>query len=345
MASLPNGCSTPLVVEPFFYQTAWFIGLVALSLTLGAWSGIRARTRRLQVKSRELERLVAQRTAELRASNQEIQRQLKVLDEQAHEIASTNKDLEKRNAQLEELDKEKNEILGIVAHDLKNPISAVRGLADLIQTGFVEGEQTQEIAAQIAQTSDRMLELVKNLLDVSRLEQGAMEFHVVAFNVAPFVENSVWQYMAAAEAKDIRLRFESEESFGEPMILADEQALMQILDNLISNAVKYSPRGKSVTARVKALAESVRIEVQDEGPGITPEEMPLLFGKFARLSARPTGGEHSTGLGLSIVKKLVEAMNGRVWCESEPNKGARFIVEFPRHAANSKELSPREKGV
>jgi signal transduction histidine kinase len=104
---------------------------------------------------------------------------------------------------------------------------------------------------------------------------------------------------------------------------------MQVLDNIISNAVKYSPHRKNIFIRLKSSSEAVRIEIQDEGPGISPDDMQKLFGKFARLSARPTGGEHSTGLGLSIVKKMVEAMNGRVWCESELGKGATFIVELP----------------
>jgi signal transduction histidine kinase len=101
------------------------------------------------------------------------------------------------------------------------------------------------------------------------------------------------------------------------------------LSNIISNAVKYSPHGKNVYVRMKASNEEIRIEVQDEGPGISADDMKKLFGKFARLSARPTGGEHSTGLGLSIVKKMVEAMNGKVWCESEVGKGATFIVDLP----------------
>ena len=104
---------------------------------------------------------------------------------------------------------------------------------------------------------------------------------------------------------------------------------MQVLENLVSNAVKYSPPGKNIFVRLKRHAEAVRVEVQDEGPGLSAEDQKKLFGKFARLSAKPTGGEHSTGLGLSIVKKMVEAMNGRVWCESELGRGATFIVEFP----------------
>jgi signal transduction histidine kinase len=113
------------------------------------------------------------------------------------------------------------------------------------------------------------------------------------------------------------------------VIWADRIALREVMENLLSNAIKYSPLHKRVFVRVQRHISRVRIEVRDEGPGIQAAEMSQLFGKFARLSTKPTGGEHSTGLGLNIVKKLVEAMNGRVWCESEFGKGATFIVELP----------------
>jgi signal transduction histidine kinase len=98
--------------------------------------------------------------------------------------------------------------------------------------------------------------------------------------------------------------------------------MVQVMENLLSNAVKYSPPGKPIHVRLRKLPDSVRFEVQDEGPGLSAEDQKQLFGKFARLSAKPTGGESATGLGLSIVKRMVEGMSGKVWCESEPGKGA-----------------------
>jgi signal transduction histidine kinase len=139
------------------------------------------------------------------------------------------------------------------------------------------------------------------------------------------------QYEQQAKSKNIHIFVHNTATVS--TVLADEQAVIQVLDNLISNAVKYSPHGKQVFVRVLRNAQNVRVEVQDEGEGISEADMTKLFGKFARLSARPTGGEHSTGLGLSIVKKMVEAMNGRVWCESELGKGATFIVKLPSVSA------------
>ena len=231
--------------------------------------------------------------------------------------------------------------MSIVAHDLKNPIGAVRSMAELIAA-----EQTlkpQMVAENIINTANRMLGLVGNLLDLNRLESGAKVYHCVEIDVAPFIDTTMWQYRHAAEVKNITFHYSAEAPH--TLAIADEQAILQIVDNLISNAVKYSPQGKNVFIRIKngtsgasqtdsrkqvsSGQAAIRIEVQDEGEGISHEDMKRLFGKFARLSAQPTGGEHSTGLGLSIVKKMVEAMEGRVWCESEPGHGAMFVVELP----------------
>jgi signal transduction histidine kinase len=162
---------------------------------------------------------------------------------------------------------------------------------------------------------------------MKRMEEGSLKLILSPKSVAPIVEAVVQQYTKRAEAKSITLHFSNEAAEG--VALVEEQTMVQIFDNLVSNAVKYSPHGQQVWVRFKAFDNTVRVEIQDEGPGISAEDRAKLFGKFVRLSAQPTGGEHSTGLGLSIVKKLVEAMNGRVWCESELGKGVTFVVELP----------------
>lgn len=116
---------------------------------------------------------------------------------------------------------------------------------------------------------------------------------------------------------------------GPEIIRQDPNLTVQILENLISNAVRCSPPGRDIHVRLKQSVESVRCEVKDEGPGLSTADQKKLFGKFARLSAMPKGGEHSTGLGLSVVTKMVEAIHGRVWCENELGHGATFLVEFP----------------
>ncbi|MBD1207684.1 MAG: sensor histidine kinase [Ignavibacteria bacterium] len=289
---------------------------------------------------------------ELSSANKEITRQQSEIMQQAAEIQEMNAQvtelnisLQQQNHDLAEANREKNEIMGIVAHDLKNPIGGVRGMAELIESVFADDRtQTTNAARQIIQTSERMLELVSKLLDINKLESGEFAMDCYAFDIVPIISMIIEQYAAPAVAKNITFHTELPAT-SRSIVFANEQAVMQALENIISNAVKYSPHGKNVYVRVKNVVASlpneadgsaannassfVRVEVEDEGPGFTEEDKTKLFGKFARLSAQPTGGEHSTGLGLSIVKRMVEAMSGRVWCESEAGKGATFIVQLP----------------
>jgi signal transduction histidine kinase len=174
-----------------------------------------------------------------------------------------------------------------------------------------------------------MLELVNNVLDANAIESGKMQLSLAVFEAAPIVEMLVGEYIQKAVEKGISLHFADLTNGETTQIQVDESAFTQVIENILSNAVKYSPYDKNVWIRVQRNEAWITIEIQDEGPGFTSEDKEKLFGKFARLSAKPTGGEHSTGLGLSIVKKLVELMNGTVRCQSESGKGATFVVEFP----------------
>jgi signal transduction histidine kinase len=297
-------------------------------------------------------------------TNAEILRQQGLLEHQAQEIEVTNTALSENNIELAganerltALNTEKDEIMSIVAHDLKNPISAVTGFTDILRDPELPEADKNAILDQLGLIGNRMLELVKNVLDSYRMESGGIELRIVALDVTPVIAMTVEMYRERAAAKDITLHWSNPPKMN-TIALVDEQIFNQVLDNILSNAVKYSPLGKNVYVRLRhsSLAigqeeghssfvigylsndntnspmtnsQFLRIEVEDEGLGISGEDMKKLFGKFARLTARPTGGEHSTGLGLSIVKKMVEAMNGRVWCESELGKGATFIVELP----------------
>ena len=250
-------------------------------------------------------------------------------------LAEKNK-TEDLNAQLRASNSEKSEILGVVAHDLQNPLTSIM-LSGEILTDLVAKrhyDSVPRVVDNINVVAVQMLEIVRNLLNVNLLESGVLTLRQETFDIAPILHRAIEQYAPAARAKNITLQLRAEEAH--TMVLADSQAVARVLDNLLSNAIKYSPQKKNVYVRLQAAQNAVRVEVQDEGAGISPEDMKKLFVKFARLSAVPTGGEHSTGLGLSIVKKMVEAMNGRVWCESGVgdglSSGATFIVELPAAA-------------
>jgi signal transduction histidine kinase len=237
-------------------------------------------------------------------------------------------ELSRSNAQLRELDAEKNEILDLAAHDLKSPLNAIMGFARLIVTkDSASAERVKEDADEILQASTQMYHLVSDLLDLQAIEQGHFFLGKETVALADLAEASLNSHRPIAEAKQIAVELQRP---AEPAVIeADRGAMLQVLNNLVSNAIKFSPLGRKVIVRVKASGGESVLEVQDEGPGISPEDRAQLFGKFARLSARPTAGESSTGLGLSIVKRLVESMGGTVHCRSNPGEGATFSVHFP----------------
>lgn len=325
-----QGTSLHVIIHPHWWQTLWAksIGILALGVIILA--GYKWRIRRVEERSKELEQTIGERTSALSMSNREITRQ---------------------NDSLMQLNQEKNEFLGIAAHDLKNPLTAIMMSSSIVKQYHTKmtSEEVVEQMEHILITAKRMKETILNLLDINSIESGRFKFSNIPMNIVEVVNDVVEGYYLRAKDKEISLHFNTETD--EMMTFADRNAFMQVMENLISNAIKYSPLGKNVYVTIIGSATDgmaalftreeatlehipmqqahVRIEIQDEGPGLSADDKQKLFGKFAKLSAKPTRGEHSTGLGLSIVKKIVEAMNGKVWCESELGNGATFIVELP----------------
>jgi signal transduction histidine kinase len=281
--------------------------------------------RRIRERTHDLQ----QSNLELREANRHIHHQNRILGEQASEIELVNSELQEINERLKAANQEKNEFLGIAAHDLKNPLSGIKMLSKILQeqSDSLTPEDIRDMTGEILLSSARMFDLITNLLDVNALETGGVVLKPNHFDVDELLSAIGESYQDAARTKSITIHHTPPH---EPLVVyADMTATRQVLDNLISNAVKYSPHGKSVHLMGYALGDAAVVSVRDEGPGLTDDDKRQLFGKFTRLSARPTGGEHSTGLGLSIVKTLVDRMGGRVRCESEQGKGATFVVELP----------------
>ena len=244
----------------------------------------------------------------------------------------TNKSLSEKNqqiqAQISELNAlhmEKNEMIGIVAHDLKNPLTGALTVSELLSREKTTEEQ-KEYLSFIKKSLFRMNSLVSKILEIKVLESSSFQPKYSLVDVKEVVGQVISAYNIQSENKKIQIVTDVDEVVAS----LDKSLIVQIIDNLLSNAIKFSDPHTKVSVSLKDENKAIRFEIADEGPGIREEDKPLLFQKFQKLHAQPTGGESSTGLGLSIVKKYVEAMQGRVWCESESGKGARFIVEFKK---------------
>lgn len=236
-------------------------------------------------------------------------------------------DLKERTIELERLNDEKNQFLGIASHDLKNPLGNILMLSQLMKTTASEGAQFDEFMAILERSAKKMLSIIDNLLDVNRIESGKLQVEQKNTRLDELIQQTVDAFATAAKAKQIQVQVSFED--GDVMIHTDPMLLSQVLDNLLSNAIKYSPPSSVVTMTLRQAADNVHVVVADNGPGFSPQDQERLYHKFARLTAQPTGGEHSTGLGLSIVKRLVEAIGGEISLESVLGKGSRFTVTLP----------------
>jgi signal transduction histidine kinase len=223
----------------------------------------------------------------------------------------------------------KNQFIEMTIHDLKNPLNVVSGMAQLMKMELDSESEHYEYLGLIEDSSSLMLNLVNELLNAARIESGKLTLKKEERSIVQLLEQSIEKNNASAAMKDQMIRFSSdvEATF---MVPFDILRMLEVVDNLISNAIKYSPKGKDIEIKVvHQTPTTIRIIVKDNGPGLTEEDKSKIFGKFQRLSAQPTGDETSTGLGLSIVKQLVDLHEGTIWVESTHGNGASFIVELP----------------
>ena len=235
--------------------------------------------------------------------------------------------------QLRQLAEDKDELLGILAHDLKNHLGGMNMSAELLRNRIehFHDERLTLLSENILRSGTQLLSFLKEFLANSSADNFFTP-KLDAVNLVGIAATVVQRYQETAQRKQLEIQTDFPD--GAVIVPADAMALEQALDNLLSNAVKFSPPGKIIFVKIR-LTGGNRIEclVRDEGPGFSAEDKARMFRRYGRLSARPTGGEPSTGLGLSIVRKLVQAMNGELLCESNPGQGATFTICLPRPAS------------
>ena len=220
-----------------------------------------------------------------------------------------------------------NQLLNIAAHDLKNPLTTISVWAELAEDSKDDPAQVEMMCEKIKQAGKKMERLINDLLESARKEAGKIQLRFAVTDLAAIVEKVVSTNQVLANKKKLKLHLDI---LHRPKVNADEEKLTEIADNLINNAIKYSPGNKNIMVTVSEKNGQGILQVQDEGQGLTEDDKINLFQRFVTLSARPTGGETSSGLGLSIVKSLVEAHRGDIKVKSDgKDKGALFIVELP----------------
>jgi signal transduction histidine kinase len=250
---------------------------------------------------------------------QDLEDQNKILEEQKTTIAA-------QSEKLEILIEDKDQIIRILAHDLKNPLANITTISNILKEEK-EIDQQKKFIAMIEQVSSKAQGLVNDVLEMAILEQGGIKLKNEEIEVNKAITEAMDSIVESAKRKNINVLFEN----GKELIKvkANKTYLHLIFENLISNAIKFSEPKTEVRISISTSNNHVQVRVMDEGPGILPDEESLLFEKFSKLSARPTDNESSTGLGLSLVKYYAEHIGGSVSYDSEASKGATFVLDLP----------------
>lgn len=261
------------------------------------------------------------------------------LNDLVRKIERQRKKLAAKNDKLEELSRENNGLIGIVAHDLRSPLNSITGITNLLPLlGTINPEQS-DLLKRIGKLCDSSNTLIADLLELSHSEFTS-DITVTKFDAEMFVRELIENYHEQASRKSLQLI--GQFNLHEPVTLdTDQLYLTRILDNIVTNAIKFSPADKIITITVQSLPDNkIEFMIQDEGPGFAREDLPHLFKKFKKLSARPTGGEHSTGLGLSIVKVLVEKLEGTIDVKNAIPTGACITITLPTTLQQEEQPQP-----
>jgi signal transduction histidine kinase len=249
-----------------------------------------------------------------------------------NQLVNLQRELAKQNAELKRLDELKNRFLGTAAHELRSPLAIIWSYSDFLMHEISDllSEEHLEFLSIIQSSSEFMLQMVDDLLDVSVIESGRLELAPQPTDLCTLIERNVVLNRVLAEKKQIQLTFRAAGDL--PLLLLDAAKIEQVLNNLISNAVKFSHPGSVVEIRITKDRDRAMVTVQDQGQGIPADEVENLFRWFGKTSVRGTEGESSSGLGLAIAQKIVLGHHGTIWVDSEVGTGSTFYVSLPLKA-------------
>lgn len=253
----------------------------------------------------------------------------KELQESNEKLMAAQRELRDKNAELKKVNEQKDQFLGMAAHDLRNPLGHISTVAEILMEDLADEitEQQMQLLGITQTSSQFMLDLVNDLLDISKIESGKLDLRLKDVDIVSLIQNNVDRNKSLADNKDIALVLNLTD---EPlMTTVDVNKIEQVLNNLISNAVKFSYPETTVTISLSEEDGKAHLLVADEGQGIPEDELGKLFQPFERTSVSSTAGEKSTGLGLVIVRKIIEGHQGKIWVESVVGEGTTFHITLP----------------
>lgn len=251
-----------------------------------------------------------------------------------NELTTAQRELAKKNVELARLNEQKNQFLGIAAHDLRNPLEVIQTYSEFLleDAAAVLSEEQVDFINKIFSSSAFMLNLVNDFLDYSRIEVGRLDLDLAPVELPQLTERVIDRSRLFADKKRVEIVFERAENL--PRMLLDESKIEQVLDNLIGNAIKFSPAETCIKIVLATRGTKIVLSVKDDGPGIEKSDAETLFAPFVKGRAKPTGGEKSTGLGLAIVKRIVEGHGGEISVETGIGRGSTFYVSLPLKKIN-----------
>lgn len=263
----------------------------------------------------DLERKVKERTLELQKANKK--------------LSETNIELVELNKKISEANKLKSQFLANITHELRTPLTSIIGFSEVVLNEAKLNEEQADYLETILRNGEILLKLINDILELSRLDAGKSKLYLTEFNLQDAINKTLKIVSPLTKDKNIWVSLNVQDV---DTIVADEDKIIEVLLNLLTNAIKFNVENGKITVKVFRIDDHVRIEIQDTGIGIKQEELDVIFDEFRQLDSSETKAYRGTGLGLSISKHYVELHGGLIWAESEPGKGSTFIVEIPIEA-------------
>lgn len=252
----------------------------------------------------------------------------KEVEKKTHELQRSNESLVSANLKLQELDRLKTEFLSMVSHELKTPLTAMKTSSEFMLEEKCDQDTRRQLLALINRNIDRQARMVDDLLDISRIESNRIKFDMESVDLHEALEHSLENIRKLSDDKGIEIETDMPEQV--PKVHADKDKLIQVFVNLLNNAVKFTPKGGTITVSAQETSHNVEVSVKDNGIGMDPENLEHVFDKFYQIDSTSTRKVGGCGLGLSITKGLVEGMGGSIKVESEPGKGSTFIFTLSK---------------